>query len=241
MLATPAAAQSDQPASPPAPVPSDATITARARASATPARSPGSSPREEPSLLRDLADGSAGPVVRLVASLALAPIVAGAGLFLSYALAGMVPAWADRSYDWAPREELVASVMALSILPYLAGLGWIWTRSRNPTHEFWRAGLITLGIAALTMIAGVTLANIQMLHGGFDVLFGAIMCFAGAGVILVWLRAARRFVRGRSLYNPADGAPDIRCPTCGYRMVGLLESRCPECGTKYTLDELLAH
>jgi len=242
MLA-PSAAQSDQTAPGPASAPFAAAVSSSAR-SASPApahvRPTKSTPRDQPSLLRDLADGSAGPVVRLVASLALAPIIAGAGLLASYALAGFVPAWSDRGYNWAPRDELVASVMALSILPYLAGLAWIWTRTRRPMHEFWKAGVITAGIGIVTIILGVAIDSSQMLRGGFDVLFGAITCFASAAVILIWLRAARRFTRGRSLINPADGAADIRCPTCGYRMVGLHESRCPECGTAYTLDELVA-
>jgi DNA-directed RNA polymerase subunit RPC12/RpoP len=37
-----------------------------------------------------------------------------------------------------------------------------------------------------------------------------------------------------------DKQVDVRCPDCGYRMVGLFDTRCPECGKQYALDELLA-
>lgn len=57
--------------------------------------------------------------------------------------------------------------------------------------------------------------------------------------MIIWVEAARRQARGVPVRDRRDGALDVRCPACGYRMVGLHESRCPECGTAYTLDELL--
>jgi hypothetical protein len=196
---------------------------------------------QPPSLWRELVDGSAGPVVRAGVSLALAPLLAGAALIGSYILAGLVPAWA---YNWngrfSPTDELVGCMMALASLAYVAGLLWLWTRSRYKLHEFWKAGLRTMAVALVTTVLGAMLANIDFLRSSFDVLMMALLCFAITLVILTWVQAGRRFVRGRPLYNPADGAIDLRCPSCGYRMVGLRESRCPECGSAYTLDELVA-
>src|SRR2546429_3864849 len=92
---------------------------------------------EQPSLWRELADGAAGPVVRAGVSLALAPLLAGAALIGSYILAGMVPGWAY-AYDgrFAPRDELVGCMMALAAIAYVAGLLWLWTRTRYKLHEF---------------------------------------------------------------------------------------------------------
>src|SRR5437868_12660287 len=97
---------------------------------------------EQPSLSRELADGTAGPVVRAGVSVALAPLLAGAAFIGSYILAGMVPGWA---YAWnghfSPRDELVGCMIALAAIAYVAGLLWIWTRSRYKLHEFWKAAL----------------------------------------------------------------------------------------------------
>ena len=67
-----------------------------------------------------------------------------------------------------------------------------------------------------------------------------LICLAASSVLLIWLQAGRRYTRRRASATAAGGALDLRCPSCGYRMVGLRESRCPECGTEYTLEELLA-
>lgn len=37
------------------------------------------------------------------------------------------------------------------------------------------------------------------------------------------------------------GVHTVACPTCGYNLTGLTDARCPECGSKFTLDQLLAH
>jgi DNA-directed RNA polymerase subunit RPC12/RpoP len=44
--------------------------------------------------------------------------------------------------------------------------------------------------------------------------------------------------RGRRVRSAGNAG--IACPTCGYNLTGLSESRCPECGNRFTLDELLA-
>jgi hypothetical protein len=81
----------------------------------------------------------------------------------------------------------------------------------------------------------------ENLPGDSELVVMGLVLLAGAGILLIWVQAfRRRGPRWRALHNPQDGLPDVRCPSCGYRMVGLTESRCPECGTTYTLDELLA-
>jgi hypothetical protein len=198
-------------------------------------------PPGPPSLWRELADGSAGPWVRTIVSLALGGALAAAALAVSFLLAGMVPAW-SRSYRRgpAPTDDLVAGTLALTSLLYIAALVWIWTRSqRRPKHEFWRAAWMSLLVAIAVAVLGFFIDTTDPFRSSFDELMIALLCLGGAALLMIWLQAARRFAHGRPLRDP-DGLLDVRCPTCGYRMVGLHESRCPECGTAYTLDDLLS-
>jgi hypothetical protein len=94
-------------------------------------------------------------------------------------------------------------------------------------------------VIATVAVLSFFVAALRPFRGAFEVLFSALLCLGGAAVLLIWVQAARRHAHGPLLRDP-DGVLDVRCPTCGYRMVGLHESRCPECGTAYTLDDLLS-
>jgi hypothetical protein len=160
-------------------------------------------------------DGSAGPVVRIVVSLAVGGVFAAAALGLSFVLAAMVPPWSRSNRRPAPTDELVASMLALTSLVYIAALVWIWTRSRQrPRHEFWRAGWMSVLVAATVAVLGFFIESTQPFRNAFDVLIGALLCLGGAVVLLIWLQAARHFAQGRPLRDPA-GVLDLRCPTCG--------------------------
>src|SRR5688572_24834067 len=115
-------------------------------------------PQTPPNLLRELADGTAGPVVKAFVSLAAAPLLAGAGLLLSYFLAASVEGW-NRNYGYAgaiyPKEEMVACVLGLCALLYVAALAWIWTRDRQRHRTFWGAALLTIGVVIATILACV--------------------------------------------------------------------------------------
>jgi hypothetical protein len=189
----------------------------------------------EPSLWRELADGTAGPAVKAFVCLALVPLFVGLALLASFVLSGLVPSWGNR---YGPEEEVVVGMLFVAALLYLLAVAWVWTRrNRRKLGPLWRAGLQTVLIGLATFVVGV------MLEVNFgspaEVLIVATVCLGIAGVVLVWVQGARRFARPQPLTNRADGVLDIRCPACRYRMVGLHESRCPECGTAYTLDELL--
>jgi hypothetical protein len=213
-----------------------ATNTASAYATAAPASG------NPPSLWRELADGSASLGVRIGVSVALAPLIAGAALWGSFFIAGIGPQFLARTWGggFGPTDELVVFMLVLGVIGYLAGLYWLWTRKRHKRHEFWKAGLLTVAVVALLILLIWVIDETRALRGSWEVLVSGLVCIAGAAVILIWLQAWRRVGRQKPLLNPIDGAVDLRCPTCGYRMVGLRESRCPECGTSYTLDELVA-
>jgi hypothetical protein len=179
--------------------------------------------------------------VRAGVSVALAPLLAGVAFFLSYVVAGWAPRWA-RGWNgfYYPTDELVFAMLVLAAAGYVASLSWLWSRGRRRTNAFWKAGLLTAALTLLTIVVGVLIEGSGMFRGAEEILIGGVVCVGGAAAILVWVQAAHRFARRRPLHNTQDGAIDLRCPSCGYRMVGLHESRCPECGTSYTLDELLA-
>jgi hypothetical protein len=195
----------------------------------------------ERSLWREIADGTAGPVVRIGVSLALAALLAGAACIGSLVVAGWVPDW---SGSWGtrfwPSDELLAGMFFLASLVYVLGLIWIWKRSVHHLHEFFKAGLMTLAASAIALVLCGIIETVAILRASDEILVAAVLCFGGGVVVLIWVQAGRRYARGGPMVNAEDGAPDVRCPTCGYRMVGLRECRCPECGSEHTVDQLLA-
>lgn len=77
-----------------------------------------------------------------------------------------------------------------------------------------------------------------------DSVLTGVLVFSTVLIPLVWL-ISTVFIwretpaeRGDRIHRSTTAA--IICPTCGYNLTGLNESRCPECGSGFTLDELLA-
>lgn len=198
----------------------------------------GRAPPEPASLWRELADGSAGWGVRLVVTLAIGVALAGVVPILAYFLAATTPGWNRGSYGIYPEDGLVAFVAAMAAGGFLAICAWLWSRSGKRRHVV-APVVLTIGITAATFVLGV-IAD-ENLPGDGEIVVLGLALLASSAVILVWLNAyRRRGPRWRALHDRQDGLPDVRCPICDYRMVGLTESRCPECGTTYTLDELIA-
>ena len=95
-------------------------------------------------------------------------------------------------------------------------------------HWFWRAAVasaiggccIGVGLGGLARMSGGNgIEVLAGLAGGF--FFGAIPCFASAGVfhlLTVW------FVHNRF--------GETRCRKCQYILRGITEPRCPECGER---------
>src|SRR5688572_12514531 len=199
----------------------------------------------QPSLFRDLADGRAGLGVRTLVGIALAIFLVGAGLVLSYWMAAVVPYW-NRAYYYAgtnagravyPRDELIAMMMLLAGVVWLCALLWLFFK-HSKRRALVKPIAYTLTIIAATIFLGV-LAD-DSLRGDSEYVIAGLCLIAGAVVVLLWVQAVRRMTAGRPLRHHQDQHADVRCPECGYRMVGLYESRCPECGKGYTLDELIA-
>ena len=198
----------------------------------------------KPSLFRDLADGSAGWGVRVLVAIASAILLIGAALIAAYVLAGTFPNL-DRSayfgggqrYGVRPRDEAFIIAFLSAATLWLITLIWLLTR-RAGNRAFVAPSLITLALAAATILIGVLVA--YSLPGDSELIIVGTALVAAAVTLLVWVRAVRAMPRHRATLNPVDRRPDVRCPECGYRMVGLHECRCPECGKAYTVDELIA-
>lgn len=200
---------------------------------------PSSDSPAPPPLWRELADGTASFAVRAFVTFALAVALTGLVPILAYFLAASVPAWSRFPNNGVyPTDELIAFLAVLAGGAFLAASAWLWTRSGRrqtvmvPVFQ-------TIGVAAAAVVLGLIADD--SLPGESEMVVGGLTLLAISALILIWLRAFRR--RGphwRPLRDPQDGLPDVRCPACGYRMVGLTESRCPECGVTYTLDELIA-
>ena len=196
-------------------------------------------PAPAPSLWRELADGSAGWGIRLLVTIALAAALCGLVPMGAYFLASMVQDW-NRSRGLAvyPEEWLVFLLGVLAAGAFLGATMWLWSRGHQ-RYAMVGPGIQTFAVAALAIAIGVFAAD--GLPGDSEFVVFGVVFLGAAAVLLIWVQAyRRRGPRWRAVHNRQDGMTDVRCPTCGYRMVGLTETRCPECGTTYTLDELIA-
>src|SRR3954465_10866211 len=87
-------------------------------------------PVGEPSFFRELADGTAGPVVRLMVTLVMAVCLAGLCALGAYLLAALVPDWSrgGRGYGAYPRDELVGGLAVIASGAFIAATAWLWSR-----------------------------------------------------------------------------------------------------------------
>jgi hypothetical protein len=191
-------------------------------------------------LWRELVDGTAGWGVRLLVTLALAAAMGGMVPILAYFLAALNRDW---RYSYSgnsvyPRDELLVFLAVVAAGGFLAASAWLWSRTGRRRAVFMPV-VLTIAVAFVTVVLAVVADD--NLRGASELVVGGLIALGGASLILIWVQAfRRRGPRWRPLRDRGDGLPDVRCPSCNYRMVGLTESRCPECGTAYTLDELIA-
>lgn len=178
----------------------------------------------ERSLLTDMRRGEAGFFPRIGASIAV-----GAGLSATLTLIlGIL--------DAADDDTALLVAIPITLVLLLFALKYIW--SGYPHHR----RLLATSFHIL-VIWSVAVPLCIWIDGEFH--WGERDCLI-AGVILagvaasLWLITTRwyRNSAGRPVIAPR-GEVNVRCPECGYSLVGLQEARCPECGTRYTLDELI--
>ena len=166
--------------------------------------------------------------VRVVTSVFAGVTLAGFGMLATWA-------WAQSTGSGYVRDEVMAAALAAASLVWVGSLYWIWGRIRR-AGTLVQPVLLTVGIGIATSLAGVAIDEIVR-HDEAIVITAVGLVSCGI-VMLVWLPAVLRLQRGRPVIGP-DNQVEVRCPSCGYSLIGLYELRCPECGTRFTIDELI--
>jgi hypothetical protein len=140
------------------------------------------------------------------------------------------------------RDELIIGVpLILAIVAAIAAWVRLYQRSSWQVSGAFRAKVagrvgMTGGLVAGT--AGLCVVFDRARGVEEEILIAATICGGAGLLLLIWLpvvfASESRRVRGET------GHVDVRCPVCGYSLIGLRELRCPECGEQFVLDDLLA-
>jgi hypothetical protein len=174
--------------------------------------------------------------------------------------AGMSGAWIVSTYlrdgspwrsNWSPgrvRDDDIALGLVFSGLAWLLFSIWLWRPSFR-CHPPWlptpRAKTCLRPIVRTVMIVVLATASVMAYLASprwmFDdveyIVTGA--CLLGSGlVVAVWLPVIALVTQGPDVAD-ARGRINVRCPACGYSMIGLRSTTCPECGASPTIDELI--
>lgn len=189
------------------------------------------------SMWRELVDGTAGRAVRAIATVAVLVFLTGLVPIVAYFLAALNSGWNRGSAGVYPEDGLIIFLIVVASAAFLLAVVWLWARPAR-RKVLWQPTAKTIAVGAFTVCAGIFIDS--RFSGASELVVFGLALVALSAIIVVWAEAIRRHRLGRPVVNAIDGLIDLRCPSCGYRMVGLTESRCPECGTAYTLDELLA-
>ena len=196
--------------------------------------------RRRASLFNDLRSGDAGPGVRVFVSLALGALLFGLAAGMACSLAAVSPGFGrpgargGRIIVSVPEGIVLASFLFAAVA-YLVVLCWVWSRPLRQ-RGFWLAGALTVGIWVVTITLCIGCA--EFITRDDELAIFAVICVGIAATLLAWLQIWRRYGQGRPVFDAA-GQFDVRCPSCGYSMIGLYDTRCPECGEELTLDQLL--
>lgn len=179
---------------------------------------------EDPSLWTDLQNGQAGWLPRVGLSLASA-----GGLFsLTFILMGLI----DLSLGLD--EHHIAIGVALAGVAWCATLVLIWA-SFHKWRKLLKTMFCILGVWVVAIPSAVFVAETVRSEEFF---IASIIALAIGLTLFLLLTLGYRRGGGKSLAL-RDGVIDVRCPECGYSLVGLSECVCPECGNAMTIDELI--
>ena len=198
----------------------------------------------QPLLWRDLRSGQVGLAPRLALSVIAALVLAALAMLVlgiievviepvarTYTFGGGV-----RTYAHTPiRDEHVVVALSVAAVLWFVCLLKIWAtygRFRNVL----RCIFVVLAIWAVVIPLCVAI-DLAVGYSGELLIVGCVLCAIGGSILVITMTAYRAY-RGKMMYTP-QGELNLNCPSCGYSMVGLEQSRCPECGTGYTLDELI--
>jgi DNA-directed RNA polymerase subunit RPC12/RpoP len=176
-------------------------------------------------------------VARILLSIFMFPV---GGLFYIFVMMiGEEGLRGPYSYGREIATFLVSGILTWLVIALYWWLLWkssIQWHSKRIANTLWATGAAIL----MGVFAGVICALIMSRSDGAD--FGTFM--GGLITIVAWLIMTvfiwRETAKERTERVKKSNKSAITCPTCGYNLTGLSESRCPECGSKFTLDELMA-
>jgi predicted RNA-binding Zn-ribbon protein involved in translation (DUF1610 family) len=139
------------------------------------------------------------------------------------------------------RDELVMGVpLVIAVAATIAA--WVrlyqrssWKASAGVRTRIAERIAISGGLAGGTFGLAVVLDKAMRMEEEFVI--GALVCASAGLLLFVWLPVI--FASETRAVRSETGHVDIRCPKCGYSLIGLRELRCPECGEQFVLDELL--
>ena len=176
-------------------------------------------------------------VSRILLSILMFPLAAICYIFLC--VVGMNVSRSTLPYP--DREIIVFGLCGLITWMFVAAYWYLlWRSSVNwNTQRNSQTGLAVLGALFLaSIVGGLGSAVMPRSSASFGVFIGGILA------IVLWLIATvfiwRETAGERTLRLTGSPGSAVACPTCGYNLTGLSESRCPECGSRFTLEELMA-
>lgn len=185
------------------------------------------SPHRPPSLLAQLRKGDAGTLPRVAGSLA------SAGFCIAGALTTL---WVvSTRQGWRVRDDDVGIAFAVATIPWCLTLLWIWRGGES--RRIIAGAFVFTGLVVISaVLLGVAIDSAVRFNE--EALIIAVAAVAFAAVVWHWAAVIARLRQNKPVLT-ADDLVDVRCPECGYSLIGLTELRCPECGTRYTLDEII--
>ncbi|HEY3244847.1 MAG TPA: hypothetical protein VGM03_16010 [Phycisphaerae bacterium] len=177
--------------------------------------------------------GMSANMVRLAMGMALMPLLPGVFIVVGVT----VDHFTSSSWPWAGFVAYeVCAVIAVGV--WLA----LWRRVVHwtPARRRWT---LLLAAAAAIVPASVLIPDGSAVWSNAVVekLWDAVRNVLPLLVLAAWLSGTAWIWR---THRPAPGALThlegaIRCPDCGYSLVGLREVRCPECGWSSTVDDIV--
>ena len=104
--------------------------------------------------------------------------------------------------------------------------------------RWWKMIKTIFSILGIWFIALPATVFVDEVMNSAEYYIGSIVALAAGATVIMLFTLNYRRSGGRALAL-RDGVIDVRCPECGYSLVGLTQCICPECGSTLTIDELI--
>jgi len=173
---------------------------------------------------------------QLVARILLALFVFPIGLLAFFVSMVVMETQYRGSYGRASEQQML--MICGSFTWAMAGGYWLllwWRQVRWTSTRITATILLVPLMLVLCILVTIAFSGIERIVGyGLSCIIAPMGWLMGT--ILVW----RETKAERAARISGTNADAVTCPTCGYNLTGLSDTRCPECGAKFTLNELFA-